>query len=320
MNLSSPFYFEPMLENPMALDRLDIRFRWGHYGIRVLRCHLTSFSPGVFVDYHHHSEYEFHYIPRGRGKVILEGQTFSLHEGILYVTGPGVTHYQAADSFEAMDELCLHIDIIPLKQMSSMSEEAGWGESMEIAEAEACIRQLNGLHAMPANDTQEAMKWFLTAYTAWRDNQLGFYTIIKQSIIQMLLRTVGAYNSEQPSFELPSRDMKSHRYQLAVHFIQDNYGRPLTLEGVAERVQISPRQLQRVFKEHAGATFSEYVEKVRLAHVCEDLKQSHLKLERIAEQNGFTTSNYLHYVFKKEFGMTPIEYRAYTGQEGEIST
>ena len=40
--MSQPFYFEPMLENPMALDRLDLRFRWGSYGIRVLRCEARN--------------------------------------------------------------------------------------------------------------------------------------------------------------------------------------------------------------------------------------------------------------------------------------
>jgi AraC-like DNA-binding protein/quercetin dioxygenase-like cupin family protein len=309
---SRPFYFEPMLEQPKALDRLDIRFQWGNYGVRVLRCHLTTFAPGFIVDFHHHSEHEFHYIPRGKGKVILEGQTFPLQEGMLYLTGPGVTHSQEADALEAMDELCLHIEITKLE--APLAEgESSWGESWEVAEAEEAIQQLDQLPAVPAMDSQEAMKWFLIAYEAWRDNRLGLYTIIKQSVIQMLLRTIGAYNAVQPLFDLPSRDMKNYRYQLAVQFIHANFRRSLTLDTVAERVEISPRQLQRIFREQAGVTFSEYIESIRLANVCEELRHSPLTLERIAEKNGFTTSNYLHYVFKKAYGMTPNQYKESMG-------
>ncbi|NEW07822.1 helix-turn-helix transcriptional regulator [Paenibacillus sp. SYP-B3998] len=299
-----------MVENPMALDRLDLTFRWGSYGIRVLRCHLTSFPPGTIIDFHHHSDYEFHYIPRGKGTVTLDGVTHALQEGLLYLTGPGVSHRQEADADEKMDELCLHIDIVKLEQPADPFIHAeAWGEAWEIAEADACILQLDELPHVPAFDRQEAKKWFLVAYEAWRSNKPGQYTIMKQSIIQMLLRTVGAYNIEQLGLDLPARDMKSYRYQLAVQFIQDNFRRPLTLEIVSERVQISSRQLQRIFKELAGLAFTDYLQQVRLQHVCSELLQSVWTLEKIAENSGFATSNYLHYVFKKAYGMTPVQYR-----------
>ncbi|OCT11636.1 AraC family transcriptional regulator [Paenibacillus pectinilyticus] len=312
--MSQPFYFEPMLENPMALDRLELSFRWGAYGLRVLRCHLTSFAAGTTIDYHQHSEYEIHYIPSGKGRVILDGITHPLHEGLLYVTAPGVIHRQEADEEEAMGELCLHVDIVKLNPNADESAPTaartpGWGEEWEIAEAEACISQLSELPHIPALDRHEAMKCFLVAYEAWRNNQLGQYTIIKQSIIQMLLRTVSAYRPDQQGVNLPARDMKSYRYQLAIQFIADNFRRPLTLEGVAERVQISSRQLQRIFKEQADVSFSEYLEQVRLKFVCSELQQTTLTLEKIAERSGFTSSNYLHYVFKKAHGTTPNAFR-----------
>lgn len=311
--MSQPFYFEPMLENPMALDRLELSFRWGSYGLRVLRCHLTSFPAGMVIDFHQHSEYEIHYIPYGKGRVILDGVTHPLQEGMLYVTAPGVSHRQEADEQEAMGELCLHVDIVKLDQgedeRGSMPVPEAWGEAWEIAEADACLRQLSELPHVPALDRQEAMKCFLIAYEAWRSNQLGQYTIIKQSIVQMLLRTVGAYKADQQGVNLPARDMKSYRYQLAIQFIEDNFRRPLTLEGVAERLQISSRQLQRIFKEQANISFSEYLEQVRLKHVCSELLQTSLTLDKIAESNGFASSNYLHYVFKKAHGVTPNQYR-----------
>ncbi|MDT2242317.1 helix-turn-helix domain-containing protein [Paenibacillus larvae] len=46
-------------------------------------------------------------------------------------------------------------------------------------------------------------------------------------------------------------------------------------------------------------TFSQYVESYRLQCIREELVRSSKTLEQIALENGFATSNYLHYVFKK---------------------
>jgi AraC-like DNA-binding protein/mannose-6-phosphate isomerase-like protein (cupin superfamily) len=306
-----PYPFELMLEQPAALDRLDVEFRWGNYGIRMLRFHHTSFAPGRTVSFHKHSEFEFHYIPRGKGKVILGEVSHALQEGMLYLTGPNVLHYQEADAHEAMDELCLHIDIVKLDDKAHKQDfhrSQDWGTKWEISEAEACFQQLQELPIRPIHDQFRAMECFLTAYRAVYENQPGLFTVIKQSIIQILLRTTRAYVSG-PQPELPSRDMKHYRYQLALQFIKDNYQEPLTLEVVAERVQIGPRQLQRIFREYNGGTFSEYIEQVRLVHICNELRQSEGTIDQIAYRNGFSSVNYLHYVFKKKLGATPKQYR-----------
>lgn len=302
---SRPYAFEPMLDNPHALERLDVEFRWGNYGIRVHKFHYTSFPAGKVVQFHKHSHFEFHFIPRGKGKVILVQELFPLYEGLMYLTGPGVLHYQEADAFEQMDELCLYIDI---ERLPDTAPAADWGARWEQAEAEACVRQLESLPLRPAADSYRAMECFLTAYRAWQENEPGLFTVIKQSVIQILLRTTRAY-AVLPQPGLPSRDMKHYRYQQAIQFIKDNYMAPLTLEIVAERVQISPRQLQRIFREQTGGTFSEYIEQARLMHVCRELTESDMTIDRIAMQNGFSSANYLHYVFKRKLGTTPMQFR-----------
>src|SRR5579859_5450861 len=68
---TGPLRFQPMQKDPYALDRLDIRFQWGRYGIQVLRCHLNSFEAGSTIPAHKHREYEFHFIAWGQGSVML---------------------------------------------------------------------------------------------------------------------------------------------------------------------------------------------------------------------------------------------------------
>jgi AraC-like DNA-binding protein/mannose-6-phosphate isomerase-like protein (cupin superfamily) len=304
-----PFPFQPMETKPDALDRLDIQFQWGNYGIRVLRCHLTSFQPGRSVAFHHHSEYEFHFIPRGKGMVILQDQPYDLQEGMFYLTGPQVEHYQEASTTVAMDELCLHIEFEKLFAMDAVPAHY-WGSRLEIFEADACIKQLGLLPLRPTSDHYNAMQWFLTAYQAGSGKQIGYYSTIHQSIIQILLRSVSNYEMVESPLSFPARDMSIHRYLLATQFIVDNYSRPISLEDVADKISISGRQLQRIFVEQSGHSFSKYLEDLRISHVRQDLANSEASVQEIALRHGFANSNYLYYVFRKRFGMTPNQFRS----------
>ncbi|MHA6485366.1 cupin domain-containing protein [Paenibacillus sp. strain BS8-2] len=301
-----------MSERPDALERLDLRFQWGPYDIHVLRFHLTYFPAGRAVAFHKHAEFEFHFIPRGKGKVILVDQEYSLRPGQFYLTGPGVMHYQEAGDREGMDELCLHIDIVERTQTGDEEEDWEW------AEARSCVKKLIELPLFPAIDAHDAMRCFLNAYEACNDYYSGSYTTIKQNVIQILLRSVRAYDTVNETRHLPTKDMKAYRYQLAIEFMQANYSGPLSLEEVAEKQRLSARQLQRLFKEMSDEahTFSRVLEDIRLEAVCRELSEGVKSIEEIAKATGFSTSNYLHAVFRKRYGMTPSDYRKQTNPGG----
>lgn len=302
-----PFPYARMLRKWDALDRLDLRFRWGPYGIRVLRCHLAQFAPGHVISFHKHSEFEFHFIPKGKGSVIFEDRAYDLHEGLFYLTGPDVVHSQVVDSDDPMYELCLHCEIVPLA--AEPGEDGGFGGDLEGAEAKACMETLQRLPLEPVWDTYNAMGAFLDAYRIWEDQPPGFYTSMKQAIVQILLRSARPFLGQAGGLPVPERDMNDHRYQLAAQYIQDNESLPITLEDVAERVNVSPRQLQRIFRGEGQTTFRDYVEHVRLSAVCADLVGTGRAIEEIALAHGFANPNYLFPVFKEKFGMTPSAYR-----------
>ncbi|MDU4695029.1 MULTISPECIES: AraC family transcriptional regulator [Paenibacillus] len=303
---ASPFPYARMAERQDALDRLELQFRWGDYGIRVLRCHLASFPPGHIIHFHKHSGYEFHYIPKGKGKVILINQAYDLHEGMFYLTGPDLVHYQESDPEDPMYELCLHLEIEPL---TAAAEPSGWGEELEAAEAKECITSLDRLPIAPVVDRFHAMSGFLEAYRILEEQPIGFYTLLKQEIVQILLRTVRVLDRADDRTGIPQRDMSFHRYKLATQYIQDNESMPISLEQVAEAIGTSPRQLQRIFRSEGRTTFRDYLEHTRLTAICSDLILTDKAIEEIALAHGYANPNYLYPVFKSKYEVTPSAYR-----------
>ncbi len=305
------FQYKQMYEKMDALERLELTVQWGSYDIHVLRFHLTEFPPGKVVNFHKHAEYEFHFIPGGRGKVIIQEDEYPLRAGLFYLTGPDVLHYQEAASNEAMEELCLHVDIVERDSIDITEDEVSSLNQWEWMEAKNCIEKLKQLPLFPAADLHDAMSYFVKAYEAAQNNYLGSYTTIRQAVIQILLRAARAYEKEDELQNFPTRDMKKYRYKLALEYIHTNYAQPLSIEDVADKLRVSTRQLQRLLKEmNQGKTFSTIVEDIRLAAVCKQLLTTQHSIEKIAGQSGFSSGNYLHTVFKNKFGLTPAQYRA----------
>jgi AraC-like DNA-binding protein len=216
--------------------------------------------------------------------------------------------FQQSDSEDPMHELCLHIEFIPLKPIDGGAEGV-WGTKLECSEAEACIGVLNSVPKTIVWDTYNAMGGFLDAYRAWEEQPPGFYTLLKQAVIQILLRSTRMFGAAGPEPGIPERDMNGHRYELATQYIQDNESRPISLEEVAERVNISSRQLQRIFQSEGRTTFRDYLEYVRLSAVCADLLNTGRSIEEVALAHGYATPTHLFPVFKQKYGMTPAAYR-----------
>lgn len=65
----------------------------------------------------------------------------------------------------------------------------------------------------------------------------------------------------------------------------------------------------RTFKEHFGINFARYSRNIRVKQAKKLLQESDLSLPEIADKTGFRTLSYFSFVFKKETGLSPGQYR-----------
>lgn len=89
----------------------------------------------------------------------------------------------------------------------------------------------------------------------------------------------------------------------------------LSLKKIATSQGMSPVYLGILFKEQIGELFNDYLLKVRLEGVLELLGKSKISIGEVALSVGFTSQSYLNRVFRKKFGMSPMEYRRKIWQE-----
>ncbi|MCR5323806.1 MAG: response regulator [Lachnospiraceae bacterium] len=99
---------------------------------------------------------------------------------------------------------------------------------------------------------------------------------------------------------------------MSQHFTEPS----LMLQDVAKAVNMSNSRFSTVFSQQGGQTFTEYLIYLRLNKAKELLRRTDHKSSQIAFEVGYNDAHYFSYIFKKNTGMTPSEYRQqYQGQE-----
>lgn len=99
-------------------------------------------------------------------------------------------------------------------------------------------------------------------------------------------------------------------YQSICNWIQDNYARPLTREDVAAFFNITPNHLSRLFSQQGTMRFIDYLRWVRMAKARMILQKYQLSIGDVALRCGYPDGDYFSRLFRRQFGLTPGEYRA----------
>ncbi|MCC3356319.1 response regulator [Bacillus sp. REN16] len=98
----------------------------------------------------------------------------------------------------------------------------------------------------------------------------------------------------------------------AKKYIDLRYRESVTLEEVAEYVELSPHHFSKLFKEKMGVTFIDYVTTIRVNHAKREMDDPSKSFKEICFSVGYKDPNYFSRVFKKYTGMSPSEYRSIT--------
>jgi transcriptional regulator GlxA family with amidase domain len=94
-----------------------------------------------------------------------------------------------------------------------------------------------------------------------------------------------------------------------LELMEANLEQPLTPDELARAVDISRRQLERLFKRHLGTTPIRYYSNVRLVHAQRLLEQTSLSVTEVALACGFPSPGHFSHRYRELFGVSPREGR-----------
>lgn len=94
----------------------------------------------------------------------------------------------------------------------------------------------------------------------------------------------------------------------AINYIKEYYSDKISLEEIANGMNITPEYLSRLFTKELGKSFSDYLKEFKIEKAKELLANKKMKIYEIAEKVGYSDSKYFCKVFKEYTGMSPKEY------------
>lgn len=118
-------------------------------------------------------------------------------------------------------------------------------------------------------------------------------------------------------FQLIHEDLNGEKREKSTHIVvekimqqvQAGYYEELSLKLLAYKYNMTPEYLSKIFKDFTGINFSDYLKTARLEKAKGLLLKSNVRIKEIASEVGYNDSSNFIKVFKKEFGVSPNEYR-----------
>ena len=92
-------------------------------------------------------------------------------------------------------------------------------------------------------------------------------------------------------------------------YIRANYAQDISLDDMAEKLNLSPKYCSALFKKQTGQTFKKALNEYRVERAKELLRQEpDKKINDLAMEVGFVSANTFIQVFKQYTGTTPRQY------------
>lgn len=95
----------------------------------------------------------------------------------------------------------------------------------------------------------------------------------------------------------------------AINYVEKNIRKNITLEEVANSINITPHYLSKIFKREVGVNFITFITDKKIELAKKMLIEGDIPIVNIAIELSYTQPNYFSKVFKKKVGVTPREYR-----------
>ena len=129
---------------------------------------------------------------------------------------------------------------------------------------------------------------------------------INDHLIQSFIYYIAEKSTDETMFGT-AEYLQDKIWDIRMHMIE-NY-RDVTLASMAKHFHYSESYLSRLISRQLGMSFSQMLQTIRLEKSCELLTNSDIRITELCERVGYDNESYYIQLFRKTYGITPLQYR-----------
>lgn len=289
----------------MILDS-DIYFGQGGFPIAVCR-EGTFRSMGIWPNYteteHSHNFLELVFILEGQGMHCLEGQSFPVSAGDVFLLQGRQKHFfHDLRNIELVNVL-YDPDRLGLPE-SELRKLPGYCAMFMLEPKHRRHHHFSSRLHLQRRDLVSALQILDKIDCAFTAHDAGWEITALTSLQELIIYLSKCYtNSDSPDATALLRVAD------VISLLEKEFMKPWTLDDLVNTANMSRGNLIRIFRNATGQTPIEYLIDIRLQRAINMLKNSELPITEIAYLVGFNDSNYFSRLFREKLNASPREYR-----------
>ena len=269
----------------------------------------ATISIGVFQDnlskstWHYHDNYEISFITEGTGKRIVADSIEEFQPGDLVFIGRNLPHVWLVDIEQfTTNQRKLEMVYLQFPMEVINSEMLKLPEFKNISSALSLSERGIKVTGETLNEVSEIM--LQLPYLGSFERFLQFL-----KLIDIIGRSENIVQLASKEFVNKQFSYKNKRIAAIHEYLMRNYQKNIDLVQIASLVNMAEGSVCRFFKMQVGMTIFEYLNQIKIEFACKLLMNKNMSVMDVAFDSGFNNLSHFNKQFKKNTGLTPLEYK-----------
>lgn len=239
------------------------------------------------------NEYIIHFVISGSGFYSVNGSTYSISSGQMFLISPHTQIVYCSDSNDPWSYMWV-----------------GFKGFRAEAILKQCGFERNRL-VLPAPEHDILIQCFDELFEHVDQDCAG--SLYRESVlIKLLAHLVAQRNAYLKQSGIENTSLRPNKYlDLAIEFINTHYMKKITVSDIANHVGISQGYLNQIFTQHVKMSIQNYLIDFRMYKAANLLVGTDYSIKEISNMSGYPDQLVFSKAFKKKFNMSPKMYRTY---------